>query len=347
MVALKKIALVGVYGIGTDFTTGQAVKCYTLINWLKKEYGTDNIYIVNTYGWKKNPLKLFVFFLIGMINCRNIIIMPAQHGVKIFVPLVSRLNKIFHRSIHYIVIGGWLAEMLNEIPGLKKAAEYFDGIYVETVSMKRKLQKIGLKNVYYMPNSREYVARVTQKADWTLPLHVCTYSRVIKEKGIFDAIEICKRANTKLRKKVFHLDVYGKIGKEFQDEFDRSLRENEDIVTYNGCKNADETVETLSCYFALLFPTYYEGEGFAGTILDAFAAEIPIIANNWKYNEEIISDKKNGLIYPYRNLDIASQQLIELYKNKLLYQEIQKGCRESAIYYSTSRVMSEFIQNLK
>ncbi len=55
---LKKVAVVGVYGEGTEFTTGQAVKCKVVIDWLKKEYGTDEIIVVNTYKWNRNPIKM-------------------------------------------------------------------------------------------------------------------------------------------------------------------------------------------------------------------------------------------------------------------------------------------------
>lgn len=54
---MKKVAIVGVYGEGTEFTTGQAVKCRVVIDWLKKKYGTDEVVVVNTYKWKKVPLR--------------------------------------------------------------------------------------------------------------------------------------------------------------------------------------------------------------------------------------------------------------------------------------------------
>ena len=47
-------------------------------------------------------------------------------------------------------------------------------------------------------------------------LKVCTYSRVIKEKGILDAIEIVKSANQMLGENKFYLDIYGKISNEFK-----------------------------------------------------------------------------------------------------------------------------------
>ena len=81
MKKIKKVAVVGVYGTGTDFTTGQAVKCHTLIDWMKRKFGSDEVVIVDTYKWMRNPLKLLVSMIFAMKNCNNIVIMPAQNGI--------------------------------------------------------------------------------------------------------------------------------------------------------------------------------------------------------------------------------------------------------------------------
>jgi glycosyltransferase involved in cell wall biosynthesis len=343
---MGKIAVIGVYGSGEDFTTGQAVKCHTVIDWFIQKYGVDQIEIVNTYQWKKKPLKLLSALFAAFRSCSNIILMPAQNGIKVFAPLCYILNRIYKRKIHYIVIGGWLAEMLSQHHILKEIIAAFSGVYVEAVSMEEKLEKLGLNNIHYMPNSRDYTAREKKENIGGIPLSVCTYSRVVKQKGIADAVEICRRANEKCGTNIFHLDIYGKIAEEFKQELDILLKKNVDIVDYVGCKDADETINVLDNYFALLFPTYYAGEGFAGTILDAFAAEIPVIANDWKYNAEIIKNGINGMIYPYRDLEVASDKLVELYKNPELYKKIQNECKKSALQYSTARVMREFEKNL-
>lgn len=344
---MKKIAVVGVYGTGPDFTTGQAVKCHTIIDWLKNKYSNNKVIIVNTYQWKKNPIKLFFELFIAMKQCRNIIIMPAQHGVKVFAPLVYYMNRIFNRSVHYIVIGGWLASLIKSNVSLKKYISSFQGVHVETMSMKSDLEKLKLTNVYYMPNSRPYVYNtLDRKKISENQLRLCTYSRVVKTKGIEDAIMICKRANELLGLNIFKLDVYGKIDPEYEVEFKNLINNYSNIACYKGCKNADETLQTLSKYFVLLFPTYYEGEGFAGTILDAFATELPVIANDWKYNSEIIINGVNGFIYPFKDIETAAHLLTNLYKDKNLYYRIQTGCKESAIKYSTDHVMDDFSKML-
>ena len=340
---MKKIAVVGVYGTGPDFTTGQAVKCHTVIDWLRKEYGEKQVVVVNTYNWKKHPLNLFVELFKSMKECKNIIIMPAQNGLRVFAPLTYYINQLFNRNILYIVIGGWLASTLDTNKKLRKYVGSFSGVFVETNSMKKALEEEGLKNIFYMPNSRDITThKLGRKIESGNIIKTCTYSRVVKSKGIEDAILICKRANEILGSQIFKLDVYGKIANDYEKEFNEIIKKNSNIVTYCGCKNADETMSVLCQYFVLIFPTYYEGEGFAGTILDAFAAELPIIANDWKYNAEIIENGRNGFIYPYRDIEAAARMLIKLYNNHDLYKNIQLGCRKSAIEYSTENIMNKF-----
>ena len=176
---MKKFAVVGVYGQGEDFTTGQAVKCFELINWLNKTYTKSNVMIVNTYKWKKRPLKLFFSLILAFIQCENVIIMPAQNGLKIFAPLSYYLKKIFKKRVQYIVIGGWLSETLTENKQLKKFVSSFDGVFVETNSMVDKLQKIGVVKSYYLPNCREVPKNIKRKNYKKGEIHkLCTYSRV-------------------------------------------------------------------------------------------------------------------------------------------------------------------------
>lgn len=345
---MKKVAVVGVYGEGTEFTTGQAVKCQVVIDWLKKEYGTDEILIVNTYKWKSNPIKMIYKTIKSFVICKNIIIMPAQNGIKVFAVLTDVLNRLFHRKLHYVVIGGWLAEMLLEKKNLKLHLMRFDSIQVETLALLNKLKVLGLTNVHYMPNCRDYKCDNNDEKLINLnqKLKVCTFSRVIKEKGIDDAIAICRKANETLKKDVFELHIYGAIGTEYEDEFKDVIRQNKDIVSYLGVARSKDSVEILKKYFALLFPTYYSGEGFAGTILDGFVARIPIIANDWKYNSEIIKDGENGFIYDYRDVDEAVRKLLEIYYNPKKRKKIVEGCTESLKRFSTQKVMSEFSKML-
>lgn len=341
---MKNVAIVGQYGEGPDYVTGQAVKTLFTARWLMKRFGAENVEIVNTYGWKKRPLRLIISLLGAMKRCRNVVILPAQHGVKVFAPLVATLNRLFGRRIFYVVIGGWLAETLQKKPRLLRAVAAFDGVCAETESLSRDLRAVGVANAWYLPNCRDYIEAPEKRLSETPPLPVCTFSRVTESKGIADAAAICKRANAMLGFDAFRLEVYGGVAPEYREAFEALCDEEAAVMRYCGVKNADEAVETLRGQFALLFPTYYEGECFAGTVLDAFLSRTPIIANDWKYNGEVIRDGENGFLYPYRDIDTAAERLVALYRDPALYARIRAGCDESARAYASDRVLETLVE---
>ena len=345
----KKAGVIGVYGKGPDFTTGQAVKCLELISWLQEKYGQEQIVVVNTWRWKRNPLRLLFRLVNTFLGCKNVIMLPASNGIRIFAPLCFVLKKITGRPVHYVVIGGWLAELLKRRPFMKRFIASYDGVYVETKDMVKKLERLGVTNGVYLPNFRKLSDEDPVYRDFSakLPLKVCIYSRVVREKGIEDGIQIVRQANQTEGKMVFQLDIYGKIHREYELEFRRLMEENRDIAEYKGVKEANEGEETLKPYFALLFPTYYSGEGFAGTVLDAFAASIPVVANDWKYIREMVQDGENGLIYPFRDVMSAAAALCRLKHDENLYRYIQEGCRKSAMMYRTENVLSLLEQRMR
>ncbi len=336
-----KTVIIGQYGEGPQYVTGQAVKTYFIAGWMQKRFGSENVEIINTYGWRKHPVSLLLSIVRAMSRCSNAVILPAQHGVKVFAPLVAGLNRLFRRRIFYIVIGGWLADTLRENRSLLRAVASFDGVCAETESLAADLREVGVPNAWYLPNCRSYLDTPEKELPDELPLPVCTYSRVTESKGIADAAEICRKANDILGEDVFRLEVYGMINDDYAEKFRELCEIEKDIMTYCGIKNADEAVDTLKGEFALLFPTYYEGECFAGTVLDAFLSRTPIIANDWKYNSEVIRSGENGFLYPYRDTGTAAGYLAQLYRDSDLYRSIQKGCTEGARRYDSDCVLEE------
>lgn len=342
---MKKLAVIGQYGTGPKYLTGQAVKTVFITDWMKRRYGEDQIEIVNTYGWKKHPVRLVRSIAKAMKDCSNVMIFPAPHGVKVFPSLVSSLNRFYRKRTFFIVIGGWLADFLKKHGHIRRATKKFYGVCAETKSLVEDLKAIGIDSSWYLPNCRDYVEIPTTK-DIKEPLHVCTYSRVTKTKGMADAVQTVRKANAILGKDVFFLDVFGAVDGSYKDDFEKLCEENKDVMAYAGTRNADQTLETLKDRFALLFPTYYEGECFAGTVLDAFLSRTPIIANDWKFNSEVIRDREDGFLYPFRNTDEAAGILVSLYRDPGLYERIQEGCKESAVKHSSDVVLQQLADKM-
>lgn len=112
----------------------------------------------------------------------------------------------------------------------------------------------------------------------------------------------------------------------------------ERVTTYGGLVPFDKSVEVLKNYFALLFPTYYEGEGFAGTLLDAMAAGVPVVASDWRYNSEIVNEK-NGYVYPVHDNYAFIDTLINVGNNLDLLLSKKPSCLKEAEKYRAENVI--------
>ncbi len=62
-------------------------------------------------------------------------------------------------------------------------------------------------------------------------------------------------------------------------------------------------------------------EAFGYVIIEAFSVKTPVIGSNVDGIAEIITNKKDGLLFEVANIDELAQKIIELYKNNTLIEE--------------------------
>lgn len=295
---MVKIGICGHFGGNKIFLDGQTVKTKIITKELEKEFGDNEVKKVDTFGGKGKLVPIVLNLISLVMHCKNIIILPAHNGLRIFAPVLAFVNSFYHRKLHYVVIGGWLPEFVSTRKNLQRALMKFDFIYVETNTMKNKLEAMGFNNVIVMPNCKELNILEPEELVYEKeePYRLCTFSRVMKEKGIEDAIDAVIAVNEEMGRIAYTLDIYGQIDSNQVEWFKDLEKKFPDYIKYKGLVDFDKTTQVLKDYFMLLFPTYYEGEGFAGTLIDAMAAGIPVIASDWRYNSEIVKDGKIGFI---------------------------------------------------
>lgn len=341
MKQLKAVSVIGHFGNSKLLLNGQTVKTKIITDELSKQLGNDEVLKLDTAGGKSTLLKAPFQCLKALKTAKNVIIFPAHNGVRVYVPLLSFFRKFFkNRKLHYVVIGGWLPEFLKTRKSLAKKLKRFDEIYVETNTMKRTLEEQGFTNIVVMPNCKDLKILKPEELVYPTgePYKLCTFSRVMKEKGIEDAVNAVKEVNEEAGRIVYTLDIYGQIDSGQAQWFENLQTTFTDYINYRGIVDYDKSVDVLKNYFALLFPTYYDGEGFAGTILDAMAAGIPIVASNWKYNTEIINENI-GFVYPVRDREAFIQILKMVADNPRILLDKKKDCLRKAEKYTPSFVL--------
>ncbi len=343
-----KISVIGHFAYGKSLLNGQTIKTRIVSETLENEYGSENVKGVDTHGGLRFLLKM-PFILWNLLRTSdNVVVMPAQNGVRTILPIICLYNLFFHRNILYVVIGGWLAGMLEGNRILRTVLKRINGVFVETKSMKHKVENLGLSNVHVMPNCKK-LEIVKDDKDWSqtdlLPL--CTFSRVMQEKGIAEAIDAVIKANEVIGKKRFSLDIYGQVEKGQEEWFSTLMSGQPEYIRYRGCVSFDKSAEVLCNYYALLFPTYYKGEGFAGTVIDAFAAGLPVLATDWHDNADIVKHGETGYIYSVKDPGAITSILLNIHGNLRDICKMRLSCREEAKKFQPQVVIKTLIQNIR
>lgn len=284
---------------------GEATKTRNILSVLRKRFGDREVDYFNMEAWKIHPLSLLIKFGFAIKKYKNIVAIPGPNNARFIIPFLARRKRKYHYSLFLPVVGGVLFDDLRKSPRLLKQAEQIDGIYPETKILETRLQSLGLHSVHYSPVFSMRcplplsAIETSTKALVGKPMCFCTFSRVMKEKGITIAINSVVLANKSLPKeKQIHLTVFGGVSKEYSSEFFSLISDNKDCVEYGGFLPDESVIDRLSNFYCLLFPTFYYGEGFPATLVECFMAGLPVIASKWRYNEEIVESKKNGLIVP-------------------------------------------------
>jgi len=338
----QKIAIIGHFGGANYFVDGQTVKTKEINNYIEKKLKitTDKL---DTYKIYKHPYKTLKKLKKIIKNNSKIIIILSNRGYKILLPIINYYNRNYRKKIIEFVIGGNRNELFKN-KFLKSQAKKTDKIYVETQKLMSDYTSLGFNNVEVVPNFKNLEIKQYIKTEKKDIINLCTFSRVSREKGIVDAIELVKSCNNKLGKDAFKLDIYGQIDENFQMEFSEIKKTFDKNIEYKGIVEFDKSTDILTNYDVMLFLTHWEGEGFPGTLIDAFFAGIPVVATNWKHNFDILKDDYTGVMVEIENKKEMVQKMITLYNNQEKIIKMKRNCNEEAKKYLPDNVMDKVIK---
>lgn len=283
--------------------------------------------------------------------------------IKILYSIMISIRKAQHVSLHgtatsflYIApLAVLMASILNKRISLRKFAGNFDEIYFSSKFIKRKIFYHTLKNadflffetknlvdkfsflnsrVHWWPNSRFEGAGKIKKEEFSKKF--VFISHVKKTKGIYEFIEASKKFD-----ETYTFDVYGPImDPDLNPDFFRKTNLN-----YRGILEPNEVEKTLSNYDVLVLPTYHEGEGYPGIIIESFAAGIPVISTNWKSITEIVQNNYNGLLVQIKNSDELYSAIASF--DNLNYSSFSKNAARSFSNFNSKFVYSNFFNEIK
>ena len=322
---------------------GETLKNKTILKYLKE----NNIKVRVTNFSKYKKFKFLVFFecLITLLNpfTNKILISKASKSSYIYLKLARYLN-IYKKKIYYMVIGGKFDQYLKNENFKIKYYSKIEKIYVESYKMKDALIKLGLEQTEYLPNFKSFKLVNRTMKDEKYPLEAVFFSRILPEKGTEMIFKMLESINEKeIMLKIF---FYGPIEKNYEKIFFKKIKEIKE-VKYEGILDSfeEETFDILKNYDFMIFPTFWDGEGFPGTIVDSLISSLPIVASDWNVNKEIINDKI-GFLFEARNQSKFEKLIKFIINNKKELIKKRGFCFEESKKYNVDNVLKRLKKEL-
>jgi glycosyltransferase involved in cell wall biosynthesis len=341
---MKNILLIGYFGYQNNQIDGQTIKT-RLVGDIFLSIDSNSYDFFDTQQVRTNPALSIIKIILKMLAVKDVVIMPGSNGLRVIFPLIFIISSLFRKNIYYISVGGWLPLFLRSHRYIKRMLGHISGIYVESQNMNSKLKNLGLDNTKVFFNFRKIDRNIdNNNTDIAISMEknikIVFYSRVTKSKGVLDLLNALLLINNKN----LFLDIYGPLDSEFEEEFFRKIQKANN-VKYKGILT-NNTYSILSQYKFMVFPTYYEGEGFAGAIIDAYISGLPVIATDWKYNSEFVKDNVTGLLYETRSIQDLRKKIELLIENVELYNSLKENSLIESNLYSFNSAKNFIKQNI-
>ena len=328
---------------------GQVAKTKDVINFLK-----DNGYQVDILNYGKMNVFGRIFKSKSEIKKHKcIILMPGgKKALFFYTKLISRRKD---KNAHYVAIGGWVLNLLKDKKNTKvfNKLKSFKGIYLQNKEAYNQFETSNFKNIYNISSfsSKKPISHDDLKIKNEIydkgQYRFCFYARIIREKGILLACDAISKISKNNPDKNISLDIYGEcLDKDLQEELNVIYQSNKNI-RYCGVLNDDNAIKTLSTYYSMLFPTFYKGEGTPHSIIESFMAALPVIASDWAYNSEIVTDKKTGLIFDLKNPNGLESAIEFAISNPEEIKKYSKSCFEESGKYNSKELLKPLLNNIK
>ncbi len=340
---MKQVLFVGWVNLGKPPVDGETTKNQYIIAELKKYC---KVTVLDFYEKNRHPW-IYLQALWAFITQPKATIVLSTSAKNVYGML--KLFRVLHvrRDIIHWVIGGAFGKHVQE--GRFKAGifNYVKYNLVQCKGMIAELESAGVNNAKFVSNFKPITyypdlekAIAGRKA--SDKLRFVFLSRIMPDKGCDYLLEAIQILNRKGLQDKFVVDFYGRIDGSYQETFIQKLN-NLGNANYKSLLDlrTNEGYDTLATYHAMVFPTYWKGEGFAGVFIDAFIAGLPVLASDWAYNAEILSGEQLGLVYPTHDVTALTNTMEKSILGKVDLTGMAIRARAEAIKYQADRVMTE------
>lgn len=325
--------------------SGPGVKNRTLVDAFRKE--GVSVEVVNTLFRKVAAWKFLRSLLPGATGQRQFVLSVSTYGRYTLVPLLSVHQAALGNAFVLFVAGGALGKELKRCPGALRGAyvaalKTCDYVYVETDALREELSSFGIESARCLPNPRRPSVHRWRGAEEKGKARFAFISTLKPSKGVFEILDACEKLSHEEGN--VQVDFYGPI-RESRAQIMRRI-EALGNAAYRGVLEPDAVTETMSAYDALVLPSYYEGEGLPGAIVEASLVGLPSITSTFPGSKQYFADQESALFVEQKNSASLASAMRKIRDDPSLARRLSESVSEVAKQFEIRHVMDRIKRDL-
>ena len=277
----------------------------------------------------KNFFSLCLKLLSNIHINKIIFINVSQGGLKLLFPIVFFTAKLFNKKIVLRVYGSHAYDVIFQSITKKILLFCFkrtDLVYLETNSLIAKLKPYN-NNIRWFPNVRnKYSLNFEKKFNKRFVF----IGQIKESKGVLDCINVFNSLDSS-----YSFRFYGVIDLELEDK---------QLINYGGVLVPSDVPKILNESDVLVLPTYYEGEGYPGVIIEAYMMGVPVITTKWKSIPEIVDDNQTGILVTPKNMVELKKAILSF--TKLNYNSFSNAAKKKFSQFDSDKVHKRILNEL-
>jgi len=268
-------------------------------------------------------------------------------------PLLVALAKSAGKPCYIRSFGGSLDRFADGLMPVLRGLLLFglrwaDGLMVETQLLHAYFSDILGEKVYYVPayrpldHEQQRPTQLDAPKRPDAPLRLAFVGWVRAEKGVFVLLESLRKLNETERRAI-RCDIFGPVHPAAQMRFEQEIEETE-CADYGGVLEPDRVIETLRTYDAFVFPSFYQGEGQPGVVIEAMAAGIPVITTKFRSIPEVVQNRVNGLVVEPQSAKDLYRAIQNIHGDRTLLWEMANQNWDMRKQYDAQQVVPQLLQ---
>jgi glycosyltransferase involved in cell wall biosynthesis len=333
------VLFIGAINLSNSPQGGEEYKNQLILEKLLQKNNLQTV-AIDTYNWKSKPLLIAKLIMnLIFIQFDSVVISASSASTYLLLRIITKIKPSILYKTHYLVIGGYFPKGIQTRRFDWKIYQNLKSVVVEGQILKHQLLNCTeLNNVMVIPNFKKFDYEVSFKETEFTNFNFVFIGRISKPKGIFEIIEAVRILNTQNLLLNFSVDFYGPIEEEIEFPANLPLAHKGYLDIMNKQR---ESYATLSEYSCMLFPTYWQGEGFPGVIIDAYVAGLPVIATDCNMNKEVVEDGETGLVVPIQDIKSLALAMLKMMQNPELLKKMSENSSRKAKDYHIDAVWPE------